>query len=82
VAASGCQVAGHLRYEGGKVVGIDAVVLSTQHNPEVSHKDLREGVMELIVKPVLPAELLHKDTQFHINPTGQFIIGGPWATAA
>src|SRR5207253_3115621 len=65
------------RYENGKVVGIDAVVLSTQHNPEVSYKDLREGVMELIVKHVLPAELLHKDTQFHINPTGNFIIGGP-----
>jgi S-adenosylmethionine synthetase len=64
-------------YENGKVVGIDAVVLSTQHNPEVSYNDLREGVMELIVKHVLPAELLHKDTQFHINPTGQFIIGGP-----
>ncbi|MNF61289.1 methionine adenosyltransferase [Pseudomonas laurylsulfativorans] len=65
------------RYENGKVVGIDAVVLSTQHNPEVSYNDLREGVMELIVKHVLPAELLSKDTQFHINPTGQFIIGGP-----
>ena len=65
------------RYENGKVVGIDAVVLSTQHNPEVKYADLREGVMELIVKHVLPAELLHKDTQFHINPTGQFIIGGP-----
>ena len=65
------------RYEHGKVVGIDAVVLSTQHNPEVKYEDLREGVMELIVKHVLPAELLHKDTQFHINPTGQFIIGGP-----
>ncbi|MGE8399768.1 MAG: methionine adenosyltransferase, partial [Burkholderiales bacterium] len=65
------------RYENGIVVGIDAVVLSTQHNPEVSYNDLREGVMELIVKHVLPAELLHKDTQFHINPTGQFIIGGP-----
>src|SRR5476651_1263614 len=65
------------RYENGIVVGIDAVVLSTQHNPEVSYADLREGVMELIVKHVLPAELLHKDTQFHINPTGQFIIGGP-----
>ena len=65
------------QYEGGKVVGIDAVVLSTQHNPDVSYNDLREGVMELIVKHVLPAELLHKDTQFHINPTGNFIIGGP-----
>ena len=65
------------RYENGKVVGIDAIVLSTQHNPEVSYNDLREGVMELIVKHVLPAELLTKDTQFHINPTGNFIIGGP-----
>lgn len=65
------------RYEGGKVVGIDAVVLSTQHNPEVSQKDLQEAVMELIVKHTLPAELLHKGTQYHINPTGNFIIGGP-----
>ena len=65
------------RYENGKVVGIDAIVLSTQHNPEVKYADLREGVMELIVKHVLPANLLHKDTQFHINPTGNFVIGGP-----
>lgn len=63
------------RYENGKVVGVDAIVLSTQHNPDVSYKDLREGVMELIVKHVIPAHLLHKDTQFHINPTGNFIIG-------
>ncbi len=55
------------RYEGGKVVGVDAIVLSTQHNPDVSYKDLREGVMELIVKQVIPAELLTKDTQFHIR---------------
>ena len=65
------------RYENGKVAGIDAVVLSTQHNPEVSQKDLQEAVMELIVKHTLPAELLHKGTQYHINPTGNFIIGGP-----
>ncbi|TWH77412.1 methionine adenosyltransferase [Azomonas agilis] len=65
------------RYENGKVVGIDAVVLSTQHNPEISQADLQEAVMELIIKHTLPAELLHKGTQFHINPTGQFIIGGP-----
>ena len=65
------------RYDNGKVVGIDAVVLSTQHNPEVSLKDLREATMELIIKNTLPAELLHKDTQFHINPTGNFVIGGP-----
>ncbi|OOV86077.1 methionine adenosyltransferase [Oceanospirillum linum] len=65
------------RYENGKVSAIDAIVLSTQHNPEVSQKDLREAVMELIVKQEIPAELLTKDTQFHINPTGNFVIGGP-----
>lgn len=65
------------RYENGKVVGIDAIVLSTQHNPDISQKDIQEAVMELIIKNVIPKELLHKDTQFHINPTGQFIIGGP-----
>lgn len=65
------------RYENGKVVGIDAVVLSTQHDPDVSQADLREAVMELIIKHTLPPELLHKDTQFHINPTGKFVIGGP-----
>ncbi|WP_137885906.1 methionine adenosyltransferase [Pseudomonas sp. 2FE] len=65
------------RYENGKPVAVDAVVLSTQHSPEVSYKDLREAVMELIIKHVLPAEWLHKDTQFHINPTGSFVIGGP-----
>ncbi len=65
------------RYENGKVVGIDAVVLSTQHDPDVTQEDLKEAVMELIVKHTLPAELLHKDTEFHINPTGKFVIGGP-----
>ena len=64
-------------YENGKPVGIDAVVLSTQHNPEVSLSDLQEAVMELIIKPTLPDEWLSKNTQYHINPTGQFIIGGP-----
>lgn len=65
------------RYENGKVVGIDAVVLSTQHDPDVTQTDLKEALMELVVKNVLPAELLHKGTQFHINPTGKFVIGGP-----
>ncbi len=65
------------RYENGKPVAVDAVVLSTQHSPDVSLADLREGVMELIVKQVLPAEWLHSGTQFHINPTGNFVIGGP-----
>jgi len=65
------------RYENGKVTGIDAIVLSTQHNPDVSMADLKDGVMELIVKNVIPAELIHADTRFHINPTGKFEIGGP-----
>lgn len=66
-----------LRYENGKPVAIDAVVLSTQHDPDISQKDIHEAIMELLVKEVLPAEWLHADTLYHINPTGQFIIGGP-----
>ncbi len=66
-----------LRYDNGKPVAVDAVVLSTQHNPGVVLSDLREAVMEEIVKPVLPSEWLHSDTKFHINPTGNFVIGGP-----
>ncbi|MCL6414125.1 methionine adenosyltransferase [Aestuariirhabdus sp. Z084] len=66
-----------LRYDAGKPVAIEAVVLSTQHDADIKQEDLREAVLEEIIKPVLPAEWLHKDTQFHINPTGQFIIGGP-----
>lgn len=66
-----------LRYENGKPVAIDAVVLSTQHGPDIRQEDLREAVMDEILLPVLPKEWLHKDTRFHINPTGQFIIGGP-----
>ena len=65
------------RYVDGKVTGLDAVVLSTQHGPEVKQEDLREAVMELIIKHVLPKEWLGKDTKFHINPTGNFVIGGP-----
>ena len=66
-----------LRYESGKPVAVDAVVLSTQHNPDISQSDLQEAVREEIIKHVLPAELLHAGTQFHINPTGKFVIGGP-----
>jgi S-adenosylmethionine synthetase len=63
--------------EKGAPIGIEAVVLSTQHDPDVSLKDLQEAVMEEIIKPVLPANWLHADTKFHINPTGNFVIGGP-----
>ncbi|WP_419205247.1 methionine adenosyltransferase [Photobacterium leiognathi] len=64
-------------YDQGKIVGIDAVVLSTQHSDSISTPDLREAVMEEIIKPVLPAEWLNKETKFFINPTGRFVIGGP-----
>ncbi|APZ44284.1 methionine adenosyltransferase [Acidihalobacter ferrooxydans] len=65
------------RYRDGKPVGVDAVVLSTQHDPDIKQADLREAVMEHIIRPVLPAEWLSDKTLYHINPTGQFIIGGP-----
>jgi len=65
------------RYENNKPVAIDAVVLSTQHSPDISNKALHEAVMDEIILPVLPKEWLHKDTKYFINPTGQFIIGGP-----
>ena len=65
------------KYEDHKIIGIDAVVLSTQHAETVSQKDLHEGVMEEIIKPVLPAQWLSKDTKYFINPTGRFVIGGP-----
>jgi len=65
------------RYEDGKPVGIDAVVLSTQHNRDSSQEALRELVMEEIIKPVLPGAWLNGNTKYHINPTGAFHIGGP-----
>ena len=66
-----------LRYENDRPVGVEAVVLSTQHAPEIQEKVLHEAVMDEIIKPVLPAEWLGKDTRYHINPTGRFVIGGP-----
>ncbi|WP_162045505.1 methionine adenosyltransferase [Vibrio taketomensis] len=65
------------QYDQGKIVGIDAVVLSTQHCDSISTPDLREAVMEEIIKPVLPSEWLNKETKYFINPTGRFVIGGP-----
>ncbi len=66
-----------LRYVDGKPVGIEAVVLSTQHQADVAYSDLVDAVKEEIIKPILPAEWLSKDTLYHINPTGKFVIGGP-----
>jgi len=66
------------RYDAdGKPLSIDAVVLSTQHSPDIDLESLRAGVMEHIIRPVIPAHWLTKDTKYHINPTGNFVIGGP-----
>ena len=64
-------------YEGNQIKGIDAVVLSTQHAESVSQKEVYEGVMEEIIKPILPSEWLRQNTKYFINPTGRFVIGGP-----
>jgi len=64
-------------YDDGKIVGIDAVVLSTQHSEDIKQDDLVEAVMETIIQPVLPQEWINKETKFFINPTGRFVIGGP-----
>lgn len=64
-------------YENGVPSKVDAIVLSTQHDPSISQADLKEAIIEEIVKKVIPAEWLHADTQYHINPTGLFVIGGP-----
>lgn len=66
-----------MRYENFKPVGIEAVVLSTQHSPDIEYKNLKEAVMDEIILPVLPKDLIHSGTKFHINPTGRFVIGGP-----
>jgi len=65
------------RYDRDRPVGIEAVVLSTQHSPEISQRKLREAVMEEIILPVLPKRWVDKHTKFHINPTGKFVVGGP-----
>jgi S-adenosylmethionine synthetase len=66
-----------VRYENGVPSHIDTVVLSTQHNPEISHDDLEEAVIEEIIKPVIPADMIGPDTRYLVNPTGRFVIGGP-----
>jgi S-adenosylmethionine synthetase len=66
-----------VRYRDGKPAALDAIVLSTQHAPEIAQKDLYDAVMDLIIKPVIPSEWFHHTTRVHINPTGKFVIGGP-----
>ena len=66
-----------IKYENGKPSAIDTVVVSTQHAPEIELKDIREAVIEQIIKPTLPKELIKGDIKFLVNPTGRFVIGGP-----
>ena len=66
-----------VRYENGMPSHVDTVVLSTQHDPEISHKDIEEAVIEEIIKPIIPAEMIGSDTRYLVNPTGRFVIGGP-----
>jgi S-adenosylmethionine synthetase len=66
-----------VEYEGSKPLRVDAVVVSTQHSETVSNETLREGILECVIKPVIPAHMLDKDTKYHINPTGRFVTGGP-----
>ncbi len=66
-----------VRYADGKAVGIEAVVVSTMHRDTIAHADLYEAVLETVIRPVLPEELLHAGTKYHINPTGKFVVGGP-----
>nr|VFK45637.1 MAG: methionine adenosyltransferase [Candidatus Kentron sp. SD]VFK49771.1 MAG: methionine adenosyltransferase [Candidatus Kentron sp. SD]VFK81012.1 MAG: methionine adenosyltransferase [Candidatus Kentron sp. SD] len=66
-----------IRYEDGLPTGIDTVVLSTQHDPDIGHAELEEAVLEEIIRPVLPKAWIGVDTRFYINPTGRFVVGGP-----
>ena len=66
-----------IEYDDDRVVRIEAVVISTQHAPEVTQEQIRADIMEHVIRPVLPAELLDENTKYHINPTGRFVIGGP-----
>src|SRR6187397_2704796 len=66
-----------IEYDGKRPVRVEAVVISTQHSPNVSHRDLSDAVLEKVIKPVVPAELLDANTVYHINPTGRFVVGGP-----
>nr|WP_302599197.1 methionine adenosyltransferase [uncultured Cellulosilyticum sp.] len=66
-----------VEYDGDKVVRIDAIVVSTQHSEEVSQEQIHQDIMEHVIKPIVPAELLDAETKYFINPTGRFVIGGP-----
>ena len=64
-------------YEDDRPVAVDTIVISTQHAPEISQAEIREAMLEHVIRPVIPAELLTPETKYYINPTGRFVIGGP-----
>jgi len=66
-----------IEYDGKRPIRASAIVISTQHGPHISHKDIRDEIIDRVIRPVVPAELIDKDTVFHINPTGRFVVGGP-----
>ena len=66
-----------VRYEDGEAVGVEAIVVSTQHDDKVKTKTIEEAIRELVIKPIVPAKLITNKTKFHVNPTGRFVIGGP-----
>ena len=70
-----------VEYDGARPVRVEAVVVSTQHAPDVSHDQIRKDVIEKVIRPVIPAELMDGDTVFHVNPTGRFVVGGPMGDA-
>lgn len=70
-----------VEYENGKPVRIDAIVISSQHAPEISHEQITEDIIENVVKPVVPAAMLDDNTKYYVNPTGRFVIGGPQGDA-
>lgn len=70
-----------IEYRNGRPVRVDTVVISTQHGEKISTKDLHDGILEHVIKPIVPANMLDKTTKFHINPTGRFVIGGPMGDA-
>ena len=66
-----------VEYDDDKIVGIDTVVISTQHDEDVTLEQIRKDLIEYVIKPIIPAELMNENTKIFVNPTGRFVIGGP-----
>jgi S-adenosylmethionine synthetase len=70
-----------VRYENGVPVAIDAIVVSTQHSPDVSHEEVRQGITDHVINPIIPSHLINDQTKVYVNPTGKFVVGGPMGDA-